>query len=65
MWLKVTDAPTTGRAMQAPPVVILSSNGTRYRCGRSGRILVIAEFGALKDFVVHCSACDHYNEVPL
>jgi len=51
--------------MQAPPVVILSPNGTRYRCGRSGRILVIAEFGALKDFVVHCSACDHYNEVPL
>ena len=65
VWLKVTDAPRTGRAMQAPPAVILSPNGTRYRCGRCGRILVIAEFGALKDFVVHCGACDHYNEVPL
>jgi hypothetical protein len=65
VWLKVTDAPRAGRAMQAPPAVILSPNGARYRCGRCGMVLVIAEFGALKDFVVHCGACDHYNEVPL
>ncbi len=64
-WLKVVEAPKTGDAMQAPPVVVLSEGGTRYRCGRCGRVLVIAEFGALKGFVIHCTACGHYNEVSL
>ena len=51
--------------MQAPPSVILSANGTRYRCGRCGTVLVIAEFGALRGFVIHCTSCDTYNEVPI
>ena len=64
-WLKVVEAPKTGNAMRAPPTVIVTPDGTRYRCGRCGRVLVIAEFGALKDFVIHCTSCDSYNEVPL
>ena len=30
--------------MQAPPIIILNAAGTRYRCGRCGRVLLIAEF---------------------
>ena len=65
VWLRVVKAPTAGSAMQAPPTVILAAHGTRYRCGRCGTILVIAESGVLKDFVVHCRRCDCQNEVPL
>jgi hypothetical protein len=64
-WLKVVEAPKTGDAMQAPPVVVLTVGGTRYRCARCGTVLVIAEFGALKGFVIHCTSCGRYNEVPL
>ena len=64
-WLKVVGAPTTGDAMQAPPVVVITEGGTRYRCGRCGMVLLIAEFGALKGFVVRCMSCDSYNEVPI
>ena len=39
--------------MQAPPTVILSDDGARYRCGRCGRVLVIAEFGALKPGAIY------------
>jgi len=63
--LRVIDGPKTGSAMQAPPPLILTANGMRYRCGRCGVILAIAEAGALKDFVIHCRQCDHYNEVGL
>jgi hypothetical protein len=65
VWLRVIAAPAAGSAMQAPPTVILTADGTRYRCGRCGTVLVIAEVGALKGFVIHCCRCDHYNEVPL
>jgi DNA-directed RNA polymerase subunit RPC12/RpoP len=64
-WLKVVEAPKTGEAMQAPPTIIVTANGTRYRCGRCGRVLVIAEFGALKDFVIRCTSCDSYNVVSI
>ena len=53
------------QCLEAPPTVILTADGTRYRCGRCGTVLVIAESGALKDFVVHCRRCDRYNQVPL
>ena len=64
-WLHVVEAPASGSAMHAPPPLILSANGTRYRCGRCGTVLAIAEFGALKGFVIHCGRCDRYNEVGL
>ena len=64
-WMRLVDAPRGGTAMQAPPPLILSADGTRYRCGRCGTVLAIAEFGALKGFVVHCRNCDRYNEVGL
>jgi hypothetical protein len=65
IWLRVVDAPKAGQAMQAPPTLILAADGPRYRCGRCGTVLVIAELGALKGFTVHCSVCDRYNEAPL
>ena len=64
-WLKVVEAPKAGEAMRAPPTVIVTADGTRYRCGRCGRVLVIAEFGALKDFVIHCTSCKSYNVVSI
>jgi hypothetical protein len=64
-WLNLVDAPKAGSAIEAPPTVILNSEGTRYRCGGCGGILVIAESGSLKGFVVHCRNCDRYNEVGL
>jgi phage FluMu protein Com len=51
--------------MRAPPTIIVTANGTRYRCGRCGRVLVIAEFGALRDFVIHCTSCKSYNVVSI
>jgi len=65
VWLRVIEGPKPGNAMQAPPPVILASNGTHYRCGRCGTVLAIAEIGALQDFVIHCRQCNRYNEVPL
>jgi hypothetical protein len=64
-WLRVVEAPNAGSAMQAPPIVILDAKGTRYRCGGCGTVLVIAEFGSLKGFVIHCCRCGRYNEVAL
>jgi hypothetical protein len=64
IWLRVVDAPKAGQAMQAPPTLILAADGPRYRCGRCGTVLVIAELGALKGFTVHCGVCDRYNEAP-
>ncbi len=64
-WLRLVDAPTSGSAMEAPPPLILRADGTRYRCGRCGTVLAVAEFGALKGFVIHCRRCDRYNEVRL
>jgi DNA-directed RNA polymerase subunit RPC12/RpoP len=46
-------------------MVIMAAEGTRYRCGRCGNALVVAESGALKGFTIHCRRCDRYNEVPL
>jgi hypothetical protein len=64
-WLKVVEAPNIGEAMQAPPTIVVTADGTRYRCGRCGRVLVIAEFGALKDFVIRCTSCHSYNVVSI
>jgi hypothetical protein len=64
-WLTAVETPKAGSAIHAPPVVIVTTNGTRYRCGRCGTVLLIAESGALKGFVIHCRHCDGYNEVPL
>ena len=50
--------------MQAPPTVILTAGGTRYRCGRCGTVLVIAEFGALRGFIIHCNSCDSAMKYP-
>ncbi|HXW27217.1 MAG TPA: hypothetical protein VEK73_20900 [Xanthobacteraceae bacterium] len=65
VWLRLTEAPAGGGAIEAPPTVIMTAEGTRYRCGRCGRVLAIAEAGALKGFVIHCRGCDRYNQVPL
>ena len=64
-WLRVVEAPQGGSAMRAPPPVVLTAGGARYRCGRCGTVLAIAELGALKGFVIHCTSCDRYNEVPI
>jgi hypothetical protein len=64
-WMRVGEAPNAGSALEAPPTVILTANGTRYRCGHCGTVLAIAEVGALQGFVIHCLGCDRYNEPPL
>jgi hypothetical protein len=65
VWLRLVAAAPGGGAIEAPPTVIMAAEGTRYRCGRCGNVLVIAESGALKGFTIHCRRCDRYNEVPL
>ncbi len=64
-WLRLVDAPKVGHAAEAPPALIVTAQGTRYRCGRCGTVLLIAEFGALKGFVVRCRKCNRYNEVTI
>ena len=64
VWLRVIEAPKDASCMEAPPPLVISSDGARYRCGRCGVVLLVAELGALKDFVVRCRRCDRYNEVP-
>jgi hypothetical protein len=61
IWLKVVDAPCAGQALQAPPTIILATDGARYRCGRCG----IAKIGTLKGFAVHCGVCSRNNEASL
>lgn len=65
IWLKLIDAPNAGQALQAPPTIILATDGPRYRCGRCGTVLAIAEIGTLKGFTVHCGVCGRYNEASL
>jgi DNA-directed RNA polymerase subunit RPC12/RpoP len=65
VWLRLIEAPKTGAIMEAPPPIVISNDGARYRCGRCGSVLLIAELGSLKDFVVRCRRCNRCNEVPL
>ncbi len=56
-WLKLVDAPEKGTVLHAPPALILSPSGTRYRCDRRGRVLLVADFGKAVGCVVHCGSC--------
>lgn len=64
-WLKVVEAPEDGSVLQAPPLLVLSLDGTRYRCGRCGTVLLVARFGEANGFVVRCANCGRYNEVTI
>ena len=64
-WLKVKEVPQDVVPLQAPPPIVFTGDGVRYRCGRCGRILIVAPFGEVKGFFVHCKGCDHDNEVTL
>jgi DNA-directed RNA polymerase subunit RPC12/RpoP len=59
--LRVVDAPATGHAVTAPPVLIASDHSVDYTCGRCSVILLHAEEDQIHGLLIHCTECGAYN----
>lgn len=54
-------APPVGPVVQAPPVIVASSDAVDYLCGRCGTLLMHAELDQVHNLLIHCTACGTYN----
>lgn len=59
--LKVVDAPSSGHAVSAPPILIASTHTIDYCCGHCGEVLMHADDGQVHNLLIHCAACGKYN----
>jgi DNA-directed RNA polymerase subunit RPC12/RpoP len=55
--LKVVTAPATGIVLDAPPVLKASEHSVDYTCGRCSTILLHAEEGHVRGFLIRCTKC--------
>jgi len=63
--LKVIPAPAIGPVVQAPPVIVASTNTIDYLCGRCGTLLLHAEIDQIHNLLIHCTACGAYNSTDI
>jgi uncharacterized Zn finger protein (UPF0148 family) len=59
--LRVVTAPSTGKVLNAPPVIRASSHTIDYTCGRCGTVLMHAEDGQIFGVLIRCANCGSYN----
>ena len=59
--LKAVTAPATGIVLDAPPVLVASDHSVDYTCGRCNTLLLQAEEGQVRGFLIRCTRCGTYN----
>ena len=63
--LKVVTAPAKGIVLDAPPVLVASDHSVDYVCGRCSEVLLHAEEGQVRGFLIRCTKCGSYNSMDL
>ena len=61
--LKAVTAPATGIVLDAPPVLVASDQSVDYACGRCSAVLLHADEGQVRGFLIRCTKCGSYNSV--
>ena len=59
--LKAVVAPATGIVLDAPPVLVASDHSVDYACERCNTVLLHAEEGQVRGFLILCTKCGTYN----
>jgi DNA-directed RNA polymerase subunit RPC12/RpoP len=59
--LKAVTAPATEIVLDAPPVLVASDHSVDYTCGRCNTLLLQAEEGQVRGFLIRCTKCGTYN----
>ena len=66
--LKEAPAPSKSAppiVLRAPPVLIASYHSVDYTCGRCSTVLLHAEEGQVRGFLIHCTQCGTYNSLDI
>lgn len=63
--LKVVTAPAKGIVLGTPPVLIASDHSVDYTCGRCNTVLLHAEEGQVRGFLIRCTKCGSYNSMDM
>jgi predicted RNA-binding Zn-ribbon protein involved in translation (DUF1610 family) len=59
--LKTVPAPTSGSAIDAPPILNASDHTVDFVCGNCGAVLLYAEQDQVHNVTIHCVVCGSYN----
>jgi DNA-directed RNA polymerase subunit RPC12/RpoP len=62
--LKAVSAPSKSAppiVLRAPPVLIASDHSVDYACERCSTVLLHAEVGQVRGFLIRCTNCGTYN----
>ena len=63
--LKADTAPALGIVLDAPPVLVASDHSVDYTCERCSTILLHAEEGQVRGFLIRCTKCGTYNSLDI
>jgi len=63
--LKAVTAPAFGIVLRAPPVLIASDHSVDYACERCSTVLLHAEEGQVRGFLIRCTDCGTYNSTDI
>jgi DNA-directed RNA polymerase subunit RPC12/RpoP len=66
--LKAVSAPSKSAppiVLSAPPVLIASNHSVDYTCGRCSTVLLHAEKGQVRGFLIRCTKCGTYNSMDI
>jgi hypothetical protein len=58
-------APAFGIVLDAPPVLVASDHSVDYTCERCSTILLHAEEGQVRGFLIRCTKCATYNSLDI
>ena len=58
-------APAFGIVLDAPPVLVASDHSVDYTCERCSTILLHAEEGQVRGFLIRCTKCGTYNSLDI
>ena len=59
--LKTIPSPGSRPVVEAPPILIASTNTIDYACGQCHAVLLHAEDGQVHNLIIHCIECGNYN----